>query len=163
MSGKTNLKQVADDVRNFSRTIRSVLALAEALDEIGSIEQTRREAILAADVARKDADVALAEADKAKADLDTARGRIKTAELRAVEVREAAEALALDIVAEAKRDAQQMCTEGTEALAAARAAARAEEERAGRSLQKTEDLTKEVKALEGKVAKLRAQAAKILS
>jgi len=157
-----NLKQAAEDVRALSRMFKGVTTLADVLDEIGSIEQLEREAKMRAENAGKAANQADALAKEAKSDLAKAKEKVKAAEDKAAEVVADAAAQAAKIVADAKAEADALLS-GVQDKCLAANATLGEIHASIEAAQKARNTAEaECSAVEAKLAKIKAQVAKVL-
>ena len=157
-----NLKQAAEEVRSLTRTFRSLQRVGEFLDDVGSLEQVRREAETAKDKAQAEAADAIKEAEAAKALMTDAKSKVAEARAEAKRIREAADQKAADIVNDAKAQAEAIVTAGEDELVRVVARKTAEEKLALELAEANNLLLKEGQELEKKIEKLKAQAAKIL-
>ncbi len=69
----------ADAIRNFAKSYKAMVEIADMLEDLGKIEQVTAEQQKAADAAR-------AEADKVKADLVKAKAKVAEAEAKAQDI-----------------------------------------------------------------------------
>ncbi len=77
-----NLKDAADQTRALAKGYKAVLALVEAIDQIGSIEQSEREAKARKEAAEKAADKAKFEKDSIELAVSEAKGRLADAQAK---------------------------------------------------------------------------------
>lgn len=103
-----NYTQAAEDARGLARQFKAVLSLVDVLDELGKIEQTRKELEKSADVARRAAAAADAATRVAYDNLAIAKKAFAEA-TEAAEARKAEATTAADtIIAEANQKANQL-------------------------------------------------------
>ena len=155
----SDLIKAADDARRLLRGFTALAQVAEALEQVGQLEQRGVEA-----QARLDA--LLPQIEVAKTDVLVAKGKAKQitadAEEKATKLVAAAEVSATKTVVKAEDEAQakQMLAERSLAQAADREAAALAS--AARALETRDALLKECEALEVRLAKAQASVAKLL-
>jgi len=127
-----DLMQAADDVKALAKMFRSVLAIGDALEQVGNLRNAATEATRQRDAFRAERDALHAERDAAQYEVTAAHKRVADNQGESVMVLNTARAQAVRIVEDAKREAQRL-TAATQADIAGRgtelAAARAERDR----------------------------------
>lgn len=101
----SNLSKAADDLKNFANKFKAILEVSAALEEIGSIEQAKRDADIAKEQAYKAVSDVKAKHVEALAHLEKIKGDIDTAKGTHVKVEDWSKAKAIEIVGDANKTA----------------------------------------------------------
>lgn len=95
----SEINDAANAVKSAANTFRALLKVGDVLDHIASLENAQREAVTKRDQAMKEAALALGDLSEAKAD-------VLVAEAKAKSILDEATVQAVDIVAKAKGNAE---------------------------------------------------------
>lgn len=100
----SNLIKVAEDVKGLAKKFQGILNLAQALEEIGSLEQAARDAVIAKDKNYEEVEKSKAAVEESKKDLLKALSEIEFAENKAKDIVNVAYEKATKIVSDAHEE-----------------------------------------------------------
>jgi chromosome segregation ATPase len=149
-----NLTQAADEVRKILRGFKAVEQVSAALESVGSIQNAGKEAEATLNGLK-------AEIQKAQEELTLAKAEILSAKEEAKKVAAAAKEKADARIEKATKDAAELVAKASEEAASVSEKANAEKLDLDKVLTARDAAQRELDDLETKIAKVKAQAAKL--
>lgn len=104
----SHYSKIADEVKVLAKRFQGILELSKALEEIGTVENAAKEALMLKDKARVELDKAKAELVSAQNALESKKEEVKAAELKVGDVLDLAHKKAQVIIEAAKEKAAEV-------------------------------------------------------